>query len=54
MSSKANKCFSVQFHPESHPGPNEATYLFDEFIDLVEKESPKISCSFGTDGVKRV
>jgi len=47
------KCFSVQFHPESHPGPNEATYLFDEFIDLVEKESSKISCSFG-EGSPRV
>jgi len=54
LRSKSNKCFSVQFHPESHPGPNEATYLFDEFLDLVEKESPKISCSFGPDGEKRV
>lgn len=26
------KCFSVQFHPESHPGPNEAVTLFDYFI----------------------
>lgn len=47
LRSDEQKCFSVQFHPESHPGPNEATYLFDEFIDLVKKESSKISCSFG-------
>ncbi len=24
--------FSVQYHPEASPGPNDATYLFDEFI----------------------
>ena len=26
------KCFSVQYHPESHPGPHEARMLFDVFI----------------------
>jgi carbamoyl-phosphate synthase small subunit len=26
------KALSVQFHPESHPGPHEATELFDFFI----------------------
>lgn len=43
------KCFSVQFHPESHPGPHEAVYLFDDFIDLVKGNpvSDKIECSFG-------
>ena len=25
-------CFSVQYHPEASPGPNDAHYLFDEFI----------------------
>ncbi|MCB0393392.1 MAG: carbamoyl-phosphate synthase small subunit, partial [Bdellovibrionales bacterium] len=25
------KCMSVQFHPESHPGPREAAALFDVF-----------------------
>ncbi len=31
-----NKPFmSVQFHPESNPGPREAEYLFDEFIGLL-------------------
>ena len=24
--------FAVQFHPESHPGPNDAAYLFDKFF----------------------
>lgn len=26
------KCMSVQFHPESHPGPHDAQELFDYFI----------------------
>jgi len=26
------KCLSVQFHPESHPGPHEAEGLFDFFV----------------------
>lgn len=28
----AKKCFSVQYHPESHPGPNDAVRLFDFFL----------------------
>jgi carbamoyl-phosphate synthase small subunit len=27
--------FSVQYHPEAGPGPNDATYLFDQFFDLM-------------------
>ncbi|WP_292890259.1 glutamine-hydrolyzing carbamoyl-phosphate synthase small subunit [Nonlabens sp.] len=29
-------CFSVQYHPEAGPGPNDATYLFDQFINLIQ------------------
>ncbi|MFH1368517.1 MAG: glutamine-hydrolyzing carbamoyl-phosphate synthase small subunit [Elusimicrobiota bacterium] len=29
--------FSVQYHPESGPGPNENKYLFDKFVSLMEK-----------------
>jgi carbamoyl-phosphate synthase small subunit len=29
--------FSVQFHPEAGPGPHDATYLFDKFVDLMKK-----------------
>jgi carbamoyl-phosphate synthase small subunit len=29
------KCMSVQFHPESHPGPHEAAELFDFFIKQI-------------------
>ena len=29
--------FSVQYHPEASPGPHDADYLFDDFVDLIEK-----------------
>jgi carbamoyl-phosphate synthase small subunit len=29
--------FSVQYHPEASPGPHDATYLFDRFIDMMAK-----------------
>ena len=35
------KAFSVQYHPEAAPGPHDATYLFDEFIRMMEKERKK-------------
>lgn len=28
----SKKCFSVQYHPESHPGPHDARKLFDFFL----------------------
>ena len=28
--------FSVQYHPESAPGPQDSAYLFDEFIKMME------------------
>lgn len=34
---KNKPAFSVQYHPEAAPGPNDANYLFDEFLDLIEK-----------------
>ena len=39
-------CLSVQFHPENHPGPEEASELFDFFIDRFVQKSPSKS-SFG-------
>ncbi len=38
VKSQENKLFSVQYHPESAPGPQDSAYLFDEFIALMEKE----------------
>ena len=32
---RTRKCMSVQFHPESHPGPHEAVELFDFFIKQI-------------------
>ncbi|MCK8827759.1 glutamine-hydrolyzing carbamoyl-phosphate synthase small subunit [Natroniella acetigena] len=29
--------FSVQYHPEAAPGPEDSHYLFDHFIELIEK-----------------
>ncbi len=39
VKSEKNKIFSVQYHPESAPGPQDSAYLFDKFIDLMEKEA---------------
>lgn len=30
-----DKVFSVQYHPESAPGPQDSSYLFDQFINLM-------------------
>lgn len=30
--------FSVQYHPEASPGPQDAHYLFKRFVDLIAKE----------------
>ena len=30
--------FSVQYHPEAASGPHDASYLFDNFIDLMSKQ----------------
>lgn len=34
---KNKNVFSVQYHPEAGPGPNDATYLFDEFIERMNR-----------------
>jgi carbamoyl-phosphate synthase small subunit len=35
MRHRALPLFSVQYHPEASPGPHDARYLFDQFIDLM-------------------
>lgn len=40
MKMKNRNVFSVQYHPEASPGPHDASYLFDEFFEMV-KESTK-------------
>ena len=39
MKAKDQPLFSVQYHPESSPGPHDSRYLFDEFINLMEKNA---------------
>ena len=34
---KDKQVFSVQYHPESSPGPNDSKYLFDEFVQNIKK-----------------
>jgi len=34
--------FSVQYHPEAAAGPHDAAYLFDRFIDVMQKYPRKI------------
>ena len=34
---RADKVFSVQYHPESAPGPQDSGYLFDQFIAMMEE-----------------
>lgn len=34
---KGKPAFSVQYHPESTPGPHDSRYLFDDFIKMIEE-----------------
>lgn len=34
---KGQAAFSVQYHPESSPGPHDSRYLFDDFIKFIEE-----------------
>lgn len=36
---KADKVFSVQYHPESAPGPQDSVNLFEKFIRLMKEEN---------------
>ena len=35
---KDRPVFSVQYHPEASPGPQDSHYLFERFIAAMEKE----------------
>jgi carbamoyl-phosphate synthase small subunit len=34
---KTKPFFSTQFHPEASSGPTDTEFLFDDFIELIEK-----------------
>lgn len=36
IKSKSKPIFSVQYHPESSPGPHDSFYLFERFVGLME------------------
>ena len=38
---KNKPVFSVQYHPESNPGPQDSVYLFQEFINNMKKNAEK-------------
>ena len=38
---KNKPVFSVQYHPESNPGPQDSVYLFEEFIRSMIKNAKK-------------
>ena len=38
---KNKPVFSVQYHPESNPGPQDSVYLFKEFINNMKKNAKK-------------
>ena len=35
---KNRPAFSVQFHPDAAPGPHDAEYLFDQFLEMIAEE----------------
>jgi carbamoyl-phosphate synthase small subunit len=37
MRHRIHPVFSVQYHPEAAPGPNDAAYFFEEFAALIEQ-----------------
>ncbi len=36
---KGKPAFSVQYHPESSPGPHDSRYLFDDFLSSINKKT---------------
>lgn len=39
LSYTGKNIFTVQFHPEACPGPQDSSYLFDRFIEMMRKEA---------------
>jgi carbamoyl-phosphate synthase small subunit len=36
LSAESMRAFSVQYHPESSPGPHDSSYLFDQFVKMMK------------------
>ena len=44
---KNKKAFSVQYHPEASPGPHDARYLFDDFLQMMVESRQKVGEEVG-------
>ena len=40
---KGKPAFSVQYHPESSPGPHDSRYLFDHYLSVIRAHQKTIS-----------
>ena len=40
---KNKNVFSVQYHPEASPGPHDSEYLFDQFIQNIQREKTLVN-----------
>jgi carbamoyl-phosphate synthase small subunit len=38
LSDKERNLFCVQYHPEASPGPHDSGYLFEQFIEMLERQ----------------
>ena len=45
MRHKELPVFSVQYHPEAAPGPNDAAYFFGEFAALIDQEQERLTAN---------
>lgn len=43
MRIKDRPAFSVQYHPESSPGPHDSRYLFDEYLEVIRQHKESLS-----------
>lgn len=47
---RAHPVFSVQYHPESAPGPHDSRYLFDRFVGEMERRRATAAGGVGAEG----
>lgn len=40
---RAKPAFSVQYHPESSPGPHDSRYLFDQYLSVINEHQKALS-----------
>ena len=41
LASSSLNAWSVQYHPESSPGPRDSGYLFDDFVEEISDEKAR-------------